>query len=66
MFFTWRGLLRLARSTVVGKFEDLVVWSERVRTPMPSLRGMFSYSGWTYIGASSALLRDAGGNILIN
>ena len=27
---------------------------------------MFVYSGWTYIGASSALLRDAGGNILIN
>ena len=30
------------------------------------LHDMFVYSGWTYIGASSALLRDAGGNILIN
>lgn len=30
------------------------------------LKEMFVYSGWTYIGASSALLRDAGGNILIN
>lgn len=30
------------------------------------LHDMFIYSGWTYIGASSALLRDAGGNILIN
>lgn len=27
---------------------------------------MFSYAGWTYIGASAALLRDQGGNILIN
>lgn len=27
---------------------------------------IFSYSGWTYIGASGALLRDQGGNILIN
>ena len=27
---------------------------------------MFTYAGWTYIGASSALLRDTGGNILIN
>lgn len=27
---------------------------------------MFSYAGWTYIGSSAALLRDQGGNILIN
>ena len=30
------------------------------------LKNMFSYAGWTYIGASAALLRDQGGNILIN
>lgn len=30
------------------------------------LKSMFSYAGWTYIGSSAALLRDQGGNILIN
>lgn len=30
------------------------------------LKNMFSYAGWTYIGTSSALFRDQGGNILIN
>lgn len=30
------------------------------------VKEMFGYAGWTYIGAGSALLRDAGGNILIN
>lgn len=30
------------------------------------LKEMFVYSGWTYIGSSAALLRDGGGNILIN
>ena len=30
------------------------------------LKNMFSYAGWTYIGSSAALLRDQGGNILIN
>jgi len=30
------------------------------------IKNMFGYAGWTYIGAGSALLRDAGGNILIN
>lgn len=30
------------------------------------LKKMLSYSGWTYIGASGAILRDQGGNILIN
>lgn len=30
------------------------------------LNEMLSYSGWTYIGASGAILRDQGGNILIN
>lgn len=27
---------------------------------------MFSFAGWNFIGASSAILRDQGGNILIN
>lgn len=30
------------------------------------LKNMFSYAGWTYVGASAAILRDQGGNILIN
>lgn len=38
----------------------------RPRLDKSVLKEMFSYAGWTYIGASSALLRDAGGNILIN
>lgn len=29
-------------------------------------RQMFSFAGWNFIGASSAVLRDHGGNILIN
>ena len=27
---------------------------------------MFGFAGWNFIGASSALLRDQGGNIVIN
>lgn len=30
------------------------------------LRKMFSFASWNFIGASSAILRDQGGNILIN
>lgn len=30
------------------------------------LKQMFSFAGWNFIGASSAILRDQGGNILIN
>lgn len=30
------------------------------------LREMFSFAGWNFIGASSAILRDQGGNILLN
>lgn len=30
------------------------------------LRQMFGFAGWNFIGASSALLRDQGGNIVIN
>lgn len=31
-----------------------------------ALKKMFSFAGWNFIGASSALLRDTGGNIVIN
>ena len=30
------------------------------------LKDMFSFAGWNFIGASSAVLRDQGGNIVIN
>lgn len=30
------------------------------------LKKMFSFAGWNFIGASSAVLRDQGGNIVIN
>lgn len=30
------------------------------------LRQMFGFAGWNFIGASSAVLRDQGGNILLN
>ena len=30
------------------------------------LKQMFSFAGWNFIGASSSLLRDQGGNIIIN
>ena len=30
------------------------------------LKGMFGFAGWNFIGASSAILRDQGGNIIIN
>lgn len=30
------------------------------------LKRMFSFAGWNFIGASSAVLRDQGGNIVIN
>lgn len=30
------------------------------------LKQMFSFAGWNFIGASSAVLRDQGGNIIIN
>ncbi len=30
------------------------------------LKEMFGFAGWNFIGASSALLRDQGGNIIIN
>lgn len=30
------------------------------------LKKMFSFAGWNFIGASSVLLRDTGGNIVIN
>lgn len=30
------------------------------------LKSMFSFAGWNFIGASSAVLRDQGGNVVIN
>lgn len=30
------------------------------------LKEMFTFSGWNFIGSSSAMLRDQGGNVLIN
>lgn len=30
------------------------------------LKAMFGFAGWNFIGASSAILRDQGGNIIIN
>lgn len=30
------------------------------------LKNMFGFAGWNFIGASSAVLRDQGGNIVIN
>ena len=30
------------------------------------LKQMFSFAGWNFIGASSAVLRDQGGNVIIN
>lgn len=32
----------------------------------PLLKDMFSFAGWNFIGASSAVLRDQGGNIILN
>lgn len=32
----------------------------------PLLKQMFSFAGWNFIGATSGLLRDQGGNILMN
>jgi O-antigen/teichoic acid export membrane protein len=32
----------------------------------PLLKQMFGFAGWNFIGASSAVLRDQGGNIILN
>lgn len=39
---------------------------ERPRLLPRVLRQMGAYAGWTYIGVTGALLRDAGGNVLLN
>lgn len=36
------------------------IWNKQL------LKDMFSFAGWNFIGASSAVLRDQGGNIVIN
>ena len=38
----------------------------RFRWDKGLLREMFGFAGWNFIGSSSALLRDQGGNIIIN
>lgn len=35
-------------------------------TDLTTFKEIFSYAGWTYIGNSAAMLRDQGGNILLN
>jgi len=37
-----------------------------IRFDKELLKKMFSFAGWNFIGASSAVLRDQGGNIVIN
>lgn len=68
----WFGALILVNSTVIrsvyifyckrhfeecnGKFQfDASIWKE-----------MFGFAGWNFIGTIAAILRDQGGNILIN
>ncbi len=45
------------------RFEEC---SYRFMYDKPLLREMASFAGWNFIGASSAVLRDQGGNIIIN
>lgn len=40
--------------------------SDNTETTGSLLRQMLSFAGWNFIGASSAVLRDHGGNLLIN
>ena len=45
------------------KFEECkyqFIWNKKL------LKQMFEFAGWNFIGSSSALLRDQGGNIIIN
>lgn len=45
------------------KFEECsfqFLWDKAI------LKRMFAFAGWNFIGASSAILRDQGGNIIIN
>lgn len=32
----------------------------------PLIRGMFAFAGWNFVGVTSGVLRDQGGNILVN
>lgn len=45
------------------RFEEC---SYRFTYDKPLLKEMASFAGWNFIGASSAVLRDQGGNIIIN
>ena len=46
------------------KFEECATY--RFIFDKDLLKEMFGFAGWNFIGASSAVLRDQGGNILIN
>lgn len=55
--------VRLAYSIYCRRFDECRV---RPRFDWPLMKKMFSFAGWNFIGASSAVLRDQGGSILIN
>ena len=38
----------------------------RLRLERPLLKEMLGFAGWNFIGASSAVLRDQGGNVVLN
>lgn len=54
--FTYGSYCKRYFSECTYKF----VWDKQL------LRQMFGFAGWNFIGASSAVLRDQGGNIVIN
>jgi len=60
-------LVRLAYSIFCRRsFEECSGRNESEDGTMDQLKQMLSFAGWNFIGASSAVLRDHGGNLLIN
>lgn len=60
-------LVRLAYGAFCKRnFEECSGRNESNDGTMEQFRQMLSFAGWNFIGASSAVLRDHGGNILIN
>ena len=66
------GLLLLSFSIVTNivyvvyckrNFEECIY---KLRVERNLLKEMFGFAGWNFIGASSAVLRDHGGNIILN